>query len=371
MKIIVSYVSAGAGHFKAAEAVYNYIKKHCPGAEVWIVDALDKASLLFKVDYTFGYSFLVRKVSWAWRLAFWITDFKLLRPLTRPIALGINRLNTKDFARFLIHENPDVVISTHFLPSEISSNLKRSGKIKSKLITVITDFSVHTFWISPAVDIFIVASGFTREQLIHEGIPEEKIKESGIPIDPKFLMRYDRSSLCGKLGIKENEFTILLMTGSFGLGPLEKIVNALYKDVQILVVCASNKRLYARLKNRNIKNVKVFGFIDNPEELMAVSDIIITKPGGLTISEIVGMELPPMFISAIPGQEVNNVKVLKKYGIGLRAGSIAEIKRTVLDLKCHRDKLESVKEDIRKIKKPDCLREICDVVCQSRAGISG
>ena len=370
MKIIISYVSAGAGHFKAAEAVYNYIKEHCPQTDVRIIDAIEKTNYLFRINYTFGYSFLVTRLKFLWWLAFWLTDFRPLRLFTRPIASVINQLNTDRFARLLIQENPDVVISTHFLPSEIASNLKKAEKIKSRLVTIITDFGIHPFWISLGTDIFVVASQFSKAELIRDGIAEDRIKEFGIPIDLKFLKQYDREKLCRKFDIDERKFTALIMTGSFGLGPLEKIVNALYRDVQILVVCAANKKLYTRLQNRNLANVKAFGFINNPEELMAVSDIIITKPGGLTISEIAGMELAPLFISAIPGQEAGNIKVLKKYGIGLFASSIGDIKNIVLDLKEHRDKLKTIKDNIKKLKKPDCLKDIYDAVCQSGAGFT-
>jgi processive 1,2-diacylglycerol beta-glucosyltransferase len=371
MKIIVTYASAGAGHFKAAEAVYNYIKEHCPDINVQIIDALNKASALFKISYTFGYSLLVTRLKFLWWLAFWITDSRPLRPFTGPIASAINRLNTPRFARFLIEENPDVIISTHFLPSQIISRLKKSEKIKSRLVTIITDFGVHSFWISPLTDIFIVASQFSKAELISKGIAGDRIKDFGIPVHSKFLMQYDRGGLCKKFSIDENKFTVLIMTGSFGLGPLEKIVDALYRDVQVLVVCAANKRLYARLQKRGLANVRVFGFIDNPEELMAVSDMIITKPGGLTISEVMGTGLVPVFISAIPGQEAANVEALKRYGIGLCAASIEDIKNIVLDFRDHRDKLEMIKDKIKKLKKPDCLKEICNVVCQGGSGITG
>lgn len=369
MRIIITYASAGAGHFKAAEAIYNYIRERCPQIQVLLVDILKKANPLFRISYSLGYSFLVRKATFLWRLAFWLTDVKPLRPFSRQIASVINQLNTKGFAEFLIQENPDVIISTHFLPAEISSGLKRARKINSRLVTIVTDFSIHAFWVSAGTDTYIVASQFSREQLVSEGIKEERIKEFGIPIDQKFLKQYDRSALCRKFDIDENKFTVLIMTGSFGLGPLEQIVNALYRGVQILVVCAANKKLYARLKSRNLPDVRVFGFIDNAQELMAVSDIIITKPGGLTISEILGMELTPVFISAIPGQEVGNIEVLNKHGIGLCAASIEDIKNIVSDFKEHRDKLKIIKAHIKRLRKPDCLREICNVVCQGGAGL--
>jgi processive 1,2-diacylglycerol beta-glucosyltransferase len=370
MKILIAYASAGSGHFKAAQALYDYIKEECPQISLRLTDVLEKANPLFRFFYSRGYSFLVRHLILLWRLFFWLTNFKGLRPVTRLAGCIFNRLNTQGFVRFLIQDNPDFIISTHFLPAELSANLKRAKKIKSRLVTIITDFGVHPFWISDATDIYVVACEFTKRQLLLEGVAENRIKGLGIPIEEKFLKQYDRKYLSNKLNIDGNKFTVLIMTGSFGLGPLEEIVNALYRDVQILVVCANNKKLYARLTYRNLTDVKVFGLVDNVQELMAVSDIIITKPGGLSISEVLNMELAPVFISSIPGQEECNARILKGYGIGLIPESIKDIKNIVLDLKNHQYKLKNIRDNIKRIKKPDALREICNVVCQGSAGLS-
>lgn len=155
MKIIITYASAGAGHFKAAEAVYNYIKEHCPGIEVSLIDILGKANNFFKFSYTLGYSLLIKRMPFLWRFAFWLTDFKPLRPFVRPIAKFCGRINTGKFAAFLTKEKADVIISTHFLTSEVIAGLKRLKKIKSRLVTVITDFGVHSFWISFPTDLYI------------------------------------------------------------------------------------------------------------------------------------------------------------------------------------------------------------------------
>lgn len=368
MKVLVVYASSGAGHFKAAEAICDYIHKHCPQIQLSSVDVLEKTNFLFKFNYRFGYSFLIRQAPLLWRWAFWLTDFRAFRIFTRAIGRFLNRLNTNEFIRFLVQEGPDVIISTHFLPSEISSGLKKAKKIKSRLITVITDFCVHPFWVSSGTDIYIVASKGTKEELIREGAGEDIIKELGIPIHSKFLKQYEKDALLRKLGLGQDKFTVLIVTGSFGLGPLEEIADLLYKEARLLVVCANNRRLYERLKNKNYPQVYIFGFVDNIEELMSVSDVVITKPGGLAISEILSMELIPIFISAIPGQEAGNVEILKKYGIGISPESISEIKQTVLDFRDHPSKLNDMKLNIRKIRKPDCLKEICNVVCQGCAG---
>ena len=364
MKIIITYASAGAGHFKAAEAIYDYLRENAPSIDAKLIDALEETNAIFRFLYRRGYSFLVRRAVFIWEWGFWLTDFRPLRFFTRPLATLVNRLNSSGFANLLIREKPDVIISTHFLPSEIAAGLKKSKRIQSILATIITDLAVHPFWISAGTDFYIVASGVTKAQLIKENVPPDSIKEFGIPIHTKFLKQFDKDSLCSKLGIDKDKFTVLVMTGSFGVGPLEEIADLLYQDVQVLVVCAANQKLYLRLKNKNLKNVKAFRFVDNTQEFMAVADMVITKPGGMTIAEILAMELVPVFISPILGQESSNADILASYGIGLKPENIEDIKNKVLDFKNNSLKLREIKDNIRKIKKPGALREICDALCQ-------
>ncbi len=371
MKIIITYASCGIGHRRAAQALYNYFKDNCPHHDLQIIDALEKTNLLFKNIYSYGYPFLVKHALWLWRFSFWITYIRCLRPITKILVFIINRINTKNFAQFLLQKNPDFIISTHFFSSEIVAHLKKNQKLTSKLVTVITDFGIHPFWILDTTDIYIVASDSSREQLILEGVEESRIQVLGIPIDSKFLNRYDKNILYKKFALEPDKFTVLIVTGSFGIGQIEKIVDLLYKEVQILVVCAHNKRLYKRLKNKNYPNVSVFGFIDNIQELMAISDIIITKPGGLTISEVLTMELVPIFISAIPGQETENIKALKQYGVGKSAWHLDDIRNIVLDYKEHPDKLRKTKKNIMAIKKPFAAEELCNVVCQGSIRTTG
>ncbi|MFA5276329.1 MAG: glycosyltransferase [Candidatus Omnitrophota bacterium] len=368
MKIFIIYASAGAGHTKAAEAVYDYFKAINCSDTVRLIDVLDSSSLIYKFAYKSGYSFLIRYPVWLWAAAFWLTDFRPLRFLSCWLVAISNSLNTKSFRRFLVEENPDYIISTHFLPSEIAAKLKSEKRITSKLITVITDFGVHPFWINKETDLYLVASAATKQDLLSEGVPENRIKESGIPVKERFLKKHDKRALCSKLGIDADKFTVLIMTGSFGIGPIKEIVQALYQDTQLLVVCALNKQLYEDLSRKNFPNVKVYAFVDNSDELMAVSDLIITKPGGLSISEILNIGLIPIFISSIPGQEKKNVSVLSKLGIGSLPKNTKEIRDVVLGLKANPGRFNALKEKIRVLSKPDCLKDIADVVCESSTG---
>ena len=362
MKVLITYVSAGAGHRKAAEAVYNYLKDNRQDLDLKLVDALPLGSFYFRFCYNWGYPFLVHYATWLWGFFFWITELGLTRRLIRKASSVVNYFSCQKFAQYLKDEDFDFIISTHFLNSELVANLKLKNQIKSKLITVITDFGVHPFWISKGTDIYVAASEFTRDELLREGVAEIQISVTGIPFSPNFNKPQDRNRLADKLGIAADKFTVLVMTGSFGSGPLEEIARELYDDAQVLVVCAKNKSLFKRLQKKNYKNVKAFGFVNNVEELMAVSDLMVTKPGGSSIAELLAVGLVPIFITAILGQEENNVKILTSHGIGFSPQNIRQIKGLVIDLKSNPQKLQELKNNIKAIARPFACREIADVI---------
>jgi len=361
-KVIVTYASAGAGHFKAAQAIYDYLKKERPDLDTYLVDILNKSNRFFRFSYVYGYPFLVRYLQWLWGLLFWLTSVRFLRPITRGIASFGNCLSTLRFANFLIRENPDYIISTHFLTSEIAARLKNKGRINSFLGTVITDFGVHPFWLSKGTDLYFAASKATEELLIKEGAPADNIKICGIPVNTAFLERYDKAELLKTIGLKSGEFNVLIVTGSFGIGPIERIIRALYNEMQVLVVCASNRKLYKRLKKKNFQNCLIMGFVNNIHELMAVSDCIITKPGGMSTSESLTMNLVPVFISPILGQERENLKILLARRIGFYPKGIKGIRGLISELKEYPDKIAVLKQEIAAFIKPYAVRDIGDVI---------
>lgn len=362
MKVLITYASAGAGHRRAAEAVYDYLKSNRKDLELELVDILPQAVWFFRFCYNFGYPFLVHYATWLWDFFFWLTEFSLTRRLSRKTSFLVNYFSCRKFVRYLKKENFDFVISTHFLNSELAANLKLKNKIRSKLITIITDFGVHPFWVCEGTFLYIAASGLTKNRLLRMGVEEQRIKEFGIPIASGFLKIRDRAQLAEKLGIEAGKFTVLVMTGSFGVGPLEEIAGSLCADAQVLVVCGRNKKLFKRLEKKNLSNVLAFGFINNTEELMAVSDAIVTKPGGLSIAELLNMELFPVFIAAIPGQERENVRILAGYGAGCAPKNIRQIKDVVLELKNNPQRAEELKQKIREIKKPFACQELANVI---------
>lgn len=358
MKILILYVPAGRGHQKAAEVIRCDLGRRLPDARLELVNALDKTHGVYRSSYVSGYDFLVKHAQWFWALIFGISCVPGLRTFSKRVHRCLNRFHSRELEEFITGFSPQVVISTHFFTSDIVSSLKQRRLLDSRLVTVITDFGVHPFWVVPETDIYAVAGEAARRQLTGMGIPDSGIRVTGIPIDSVFSERADRTQVAAKIGIDPGRFTVLVVTGSFGIGPIEKICEYLHGECQMLAVCARNTGLFERLTARRLPNVKVFGFVDNIAELMSAADCIVTKAGGLTISELLARGLVPIFISAIPGQEKSNVAILRAAGVGEYARSASEVKRYVLKYKNDAAVLERTRAALVSFRTTNTLEKI-------------
>jgi processive 1,2-diacylglycerol beta-glucosyltransferase len=204
-----------------------------------------------------------------------------------------------------------------------------------------------------------VASDATKVILANQGVTPRNIAVTGIPTDTKFSQAHDRQRISDKLGIDTRRKAVLIVTGSFGIGPIEELAAALHRDYEVLAVCARNKKLYDDLSAHAYPNTYVFGFVDFIDELMAVSDVIITKPGGLTISELLCMDLMPIFISAIPGQETGNIECLRNAGIGRELAGLKNAGKQVAE--CILD-AQKIKDAIRRFKQTNAVSKIYDSI---------
>jgi len=264
--------------------------------------------------------------------------------------------------RFIKKEAPDAIISTHFLVNELTSYSKEQKEIKSKLISVITDFGVHNFWLAKEIDTYIVASKETESILVSKSIKKEKIKVMGLPVRNQFKRSSEKESIRKKLGITNDNFTILILTGGIGMGPISHIVELLKESTNVIVICGNNKKLFKKLKNYNSKNLVVLGWVDNVEEVMSASDLAITKPGGSTIAECLIKGIPMIFFSIIPGQEYQNAKIITKYGLSFVIKRPENIKEKVLYLKNNSQEIEAIKKRIEAFRVDNASERILELV---------
>ncbi len=356
MKILVIHATAGAGHKKAAEAIYNGLQK-AGSHEAQLVDALDYTNPFFKLTYPATYTLLVTKFSFLWGFFFALLDIPWLQPAVHFVRRCYNGFNARALEQFLKQEQFDCVITTQFLSAEVTAYLKRTAQIKSKVVCVVTDFDVHRIWVNKGIDHYACASDFTKEKLIQIGVPASHVSVTGIPTDAKFAVSYDTSELKRKLGLKEGMLTALMATGSFGMGPIADLVQAL-KGYQLIVVCGHNKKLYEDLKPLANDQIHILPLVNNMHELMAVSDVMVTKPGGLSIAEALVMRLPMIFFSAIPGQEMGNIHVLKKYHVADDQLNVPQIISRLEDLNASPMSLDQLRQQMTVLSKPNAVKDI-------------
>mgnify|MGYP001568593859 CR=1 FL=1 len=366
-KVFVVYVSAGAGHQKAAEAVYEYLLKTRPDLELKLINILDYCSPLVKFLYSKGYIFLISKHQWLWHLLYKLSYFFA----NNPFRFLTDYKSAKRFSELLKVEKPDIVFSTHFLASSVITVYKRKKPSRTlRLITIITDYNLHPYWLGEGVDIYISACDYVKDELLRNGIAQDKIRVYGIPVKEKFYLPTDRKIVAQRLQIDPSKFTVLIITGTIGIGPIEEIVKTLADSTQLLVVCGRNKELFERLVKLNHKNVTPYPLIDYVDELMSVSDIVLTKAGGLTISESLVKGLPMIFFSNIPGLETMNAKVITAYGAGFITETITEIKEKTLFLMNNLVLKRQVARNLKALGKVETLSKIASEIVAPPPAIS-
>jgi len=361
MKILVTYATAGAGHRKCAEAIFDLLKKET-NHSVSLVDFLDYTLPPFKLIYSKGYALLVTCFPSLWNFLFKLNNNPIVFRIDTPIRQALTNLLARRFINFLSREKFDCCITTQFMVNEIISVSKTSKNIASKLICVVTDYNVHRVWLASGVDFYAVACRETQQRLLSLGVAEKKIKTTGIPIHVKFLTPQDKQQLLRKLGLKPNLLTVLMLTGTFGFGPIKKLVLDLQDRFQLLVVCGNNHSLFNELNRIKNEHTYAYELVDNIDELMSAADLVITKPGGQTISEALVKHLPMLFISAIPGQETDNAKLMRGYDVGLLVENVNKIEEIMARFAINRHLLAYMKANTTRLRKPFAAREVIQLI---------
>jgi processive 1,2-diacylglycerol beta-glucosyltransferase len=359
-KIFILHASAGSGHKKAAEAIEKTAKNQ--GLDVEVKDVASFMSPFSKWLYCDGYLFLISKMAWLWGVFYFLSDIKIFSLVNVYLRRFADAVMCRRLTAYLLKEKPEVVVVTQFLAAEIVSMAKIKYGLNCRLITVVTDFGVHRFWINPETDMYACATLATKKILLDQGVVENRIAVTGIPLDEKFTRSLTQAETREEFYLDKRKFTVLIATGGIGVGPIEDIVELLKETAQLLVVCGSNKNLYDNLAKKNYRNVRIFGFVDFMQKLMKASDVIVTKAGGLTVTESLAMGLPMVYFFLIPGQEEINARTLAAEGAGFIAKSPEEIKQFVLTLKNNSALFETYKSKALSLAKPDSCKAILSLV---------
>jgi len=369
LRILIATVTAGAGHLQAAAALEEAWRELRPRDTLQRLDVLDFTPRLYRKAYVEGYVKLVEHAPDLWAHVFKKTDNpNLIRKLGR-LRRTLAHLTTNKFARRLKSFKPQAVLCTHYMPLEIMGRFKAKTKRLPAPVTVsvVTDFEAHALWMDPAVDLYCVAAEETKLRLLARGAADEAVAVTGIPVGAKFSVPIDSAQVRKRLGLRDDLPTLLVLGGGFGMGPVEQILRELNKvqlPIQVLVVCGRNEELRQQLALQDRRYpAHVLGFVSNMQELMAVSELVITKPGGLTTSEALAMGKPIFVLNPIPGQEAANSDFLLEHGAAAKANRLEDLPYRVEKL-ISSPKLGEMAAAARNLGKPQAARDICRAVLQ-------
>ena len=296
-------------------------------------------------------------------------------PLAR-FSIDSNKLLAMKLHFLIKKYKPDYIISTHPFSSQMCAYLKKKNKLPNvKLATIMTDFASHDQWLvgSEYIDYFFVAHSAMKDYLEKKGIAEHKVFATGIPLSNRFFLNYDKDTLLKEFKLSKNKFTILFFAGGrFGLGKKNtyKILDdiARYMDnVQVIAIAGKNQKMFDSFKESVRKynredDIKVLEFTDKVPELMHISDIVISKPGGLTTSECLVCGLPMLIINPIPGQEEQNAEFLETSNLGYWIKDDDNALGVIFKVITNNDIMDNLKNNVKKFVKKNATKNICDIL---------
>lgn len=373
MNILLFYASYGSGHLSAATAIEQYIKENYPNAKTLKIDCVEYINKSINKISTSAYKSIILKTPMLWGQV-----YKLLKNDT---ILDITQFSNRFMAKkiFTLFEDfePDLVISCHPLGGQITSFLKSHKKTNCKLATVMTDFASHKQWLigKDYTDYFFVSNIEMKTSLISEGIYPNKIYVSGIPISPNFYKNYDKENIYKSLNIEKNKKNIIFFGGgSLGLSSssniqaiLTSLLQATDESHQIIIISGKNQKLYNDFQ-KTINNtyhksqIKLIDFTTELPELLPISSFVITKPGGLTITECISTNVPIIIINPIPGQEKENAQYIADNKMGIWIKATKPTSEYFQEIFNDTKLIEEIKENQKKYSHINSTKNICDIL---------
>jgi len=373
MKVLIFYASYGGGHLNAAKSIENCIKTNYKDIDVEMIDCMKYVNKTIEKVTTAAYREMAKKAPWAWGRIY--SDAQK-GPLAH-ITTRSNKIMAIKLLKLLREKKPDLIISTHPFGSQMCSYLKRKNKINSKIATIMTDFAPHDQWLVgyEYTDYFFVAHNKMKDYLISKGISENKVFDTGIPISENFQKQYNKKEIFDKYNLDESKFTILFFGGGeFGLGKTRtvQIFNNFVQEtknnnIQIIAISGKNPKMksaFEEVVDSNDANstVKIIEFSNEVPKLMAIANLVVTKPGGLTTSESLASHLPMVVINPIPGQEEENAEFLESKNIAVWIKKSDDSKEIIESLLNNKEKISIMKENTKILARPNSTRDICDIL---------
>jgi processive 1,2-diacylglycerol beta-glucosyltransferase len=366
-RILLLSEGFGAGHTQAAHALSVSLRQYSPEVQTRVMEL---GAFLHPTLAPMVFTVYRKTVVSQPRLYGMVYRSQYKKSLNKLAQLALHRLFYSHTAEIISQLKPSMIVCTHPFPSVVVSRLKRTG-LQIPLCTVITDYDAHGTWISPGVDKYLVSTPNVKHKLMERGIPREHVEVTGIPVHPDFWTEYNRDELRKQLQLNDLP-TVLVMGGGWGLFEADDVLSyiATWREhIQILLCLGNNERALAHFRAHplfNHPNIRLFGFTREVNKLMEVSDLLITKPGGMTCTEGLAKGIPMLFYKPIPGQEEENLQYFTRHGYGEAIDSVETAHRWLTYLAGHlqelRRKRASLAPSFRHYSPAECSRVLIEIL---------
>ena len=373
-KILIFYGSYGRGHLSAAKSIKECIEKNYTDTDVVMLDCIEYVNKIINKLTTKAYADMAKNAHWIWKQLYYNSEKN--GALAR-IGNAVNRLMAIKLNKLFKNGAPDLIISTHPFSSQMCAILKSKGKINSQIATILTDYAPHRQWLEKPeyVNYFFVAHDGMVEDLVKRGIDRNKIYSTGIPLSNRFLAHYDKDGILKEFGLAKNKATVLFFAGGeYGFGKdttfnILKTIIEEFDNLQVVAIAGKNVKMQAKFETLvketdSEDTVKVLSYTNKVPELMSISDIVISKPGGLTTTESLASGLPIIVINPIPGQEEENAEFLEQKGVGIWLKKNDNIKEKLREILSSTEKIKEMKINARLLSKKNSTADICKILLE-------
>ncbi len=371
MKLLIITAPLGNGHNAVARAISDCFTTQYPDASCEILDMYEYISPHLKKATASGYFLSMKTLSHFHDMASNAytrqdeKDFNEYTPSRLADAFLASRLRHAIDAYA-----PDCIVCTMVYAAQAVDLLKEHGAITCPCYGIITDFTVQNYWEDVEYFEYIVApSEYLQPQFMRRGIDFSRVLPFGIPIRKQFQTKHDKLEMRKKFGLHETLPTILLMSGGMGFGDLPEYITSIEElpfDVQIVVICGKNEKLFEKVHALQTHNtMKVFGYVSNVDEIMDAADCLLSKPGGITTSESLAKGLPMLMIHPLPGVEDRNVEFLQANGAAIYITKTWQISDAIHLLFQCPGRIDRLRESIQAIAKPHATQDLCRHIAQT------
>lgn len=367
-RILILYASLGSGHRSAAQAMAHAFEQRGMD-KVRVENALDYGSPFYRRLYASFYEELSENIPSLWEYAYKMTDINESgeTTLVNDIRILLDRLAVTELHELVSDYNPDIIVCTHFQPLPILAHYQKEKGLHTPIYCVVTDYTGNAKWVHTNVNRYFVATPTVKNMLIERGVDETTITILGIPIDPSIAAPKDPAQMRQEQGLQRTP-VVTFIGSALNIDRVRQVVAGLLeRDIEgtLILVAGRNNELednVADLQSSPNLTLQVRGYVEEMDDLVTASDLVITKSGGLIVSEILARHTPMIILDPIPGQEHWNADYLVSVGAGVQVRLAEMVPEVTQNLLNDRERLHLMQERAKQAARPDAALAIADAV---------